>query len=491
MEFNSADFLIFFPIISLLYFMIPKKLKSLWLLGCSYYFYMCWNPVYIFLLFATTLMTYFSGLGIAHFQGRRKKLILIITIILNVLMLGYYKYLSFLTDALLTLINPIFHTSFENHLSILLPVGISFFIFQSIGYTVDVYRGKLVAEKNFIKYALFVSFFPQLVAGPIERATNLLPQIHRMDRERLWSLDGIIRGFILMIWGLFLKVYLADHLAIIVDNAFTNYQNFGTLGLFTGAAAFSLQIYCDFAGYSTIAMGAAKVLGIRLMENFNTPYFSRSMKEFWNRWHISLSNWLKDYVYFPLGGSRCSKLRHYLNLMITFLISGVWHGAGWNYVLWGFLHGLYQIIERITAPVRQKLNAVFEISTESFSHQLLQMGCTFLLTTFAWIFFRADSLSHAFAYLRQMLHPDFSTFMNNAWPNLTGTSKDLRTLIIGLAILLIVSILRKGGDMLDDFLMKQSMFFRIFVMIILIVLLLKYGIYGTNVYTAPFVYFQF
>lgn len=364
-------------------------------------------------------------------------------------------------------------------------------MFQSIGYTVDVYRGKISAEKNFIKYALFVSFFPQLVAGPIERATNLLPQIHRMDRERLWSLDGIIRGFILMIWGLFLKVYLADHLALIVDNAFTNYQNFGTLGLFVGAAAFSLQIYCDFAGYSTIAMGAAKVLGINLMENFNTPYFSRSMKEFWNRWHISLSGWLKDYVYFPLGGSRCSKLRHYLNLLITFLISGVWHGAGWNYVLWGFLHGLYQILERITLPVRQKINSIFDINTESFSHKLLQMSYTFVLTTFAWIFFRADSLSHAFAYLRQMLHPDFSTFMKEAWPNLTGSSKDLRTLIIGLAILLIVSILRKGGDMLDEFLMKQSMFFRIFVMIILIVLILKYGIYGTNVYTAPFVYFQF
>lgn len=341
MLFNSYSFLIFFPIVILIYWIIPLRFRYIWLLAASYYFYMCWNAKYALLLLACTVITYLSGIFIYKIKNSGKaearriiymKLCVAFSFIINLGVLAWFKYFDFFVENLQKVFAHIGITLSSPTFDIILPVGISFYTFQALSYTMDVYRGEIYAEKNFLKYALFVSFFPQLVAGPIERSKNLLKQVavpHRFDYEKCRE------GFLLMMWGFFMKLVIADRAAIVVNTVYNNYEQYPGLYLVIATILFAFQIYCDFGGYSTIAMGAAKMLGFELMENFNCPYFSKSVSEFWRRWHISLSSWFKDYLYIPLGGNRKGKIRKYINLMIVFLTSGLWHGAQWSYVTWG------------------------------------------------------------------------------------------------------------------------------------------------------------
>ncbi len=381
--------MIFFPTVLLIFFVIPKKLRQIWLLIVSLFFYACWNPKYLFLLLTSIVVTFACALFMDKLR-KKKKLILVAGLFINFLILFFFKYYGFAIDSINSLI-PDGRIQLVDRFDVILPVGISFYMFQSVGYMIDVYRGDVKVEKNFVKYALFVSFFPQLVAGPIERSKNILSQIDDITDKKLLDFDRVKSGFIYMIWGFFLKIVIADRIAVIVDEVFSRYYSYGTFVLILGAVCFALQIYCDFASYSTIAIGSAKIMGFTLMENFETPFFAMSIKEFWRRWHISLSMWFRDYLYIPLGGSRCSKIKKYCNIIITFLVSGLWHGANWTYVLWGGLHGLYQVVGEILKPVRNNIHSILGTNTDNFSYKLSCVLKTFILTDFAWIFFRADN----------------------------------------------------------------------------------------------------
>lgn len=500
MLFNSIDFLIFFPIVVLLYWVLPKKVRYIWLLVTSYYFYMGWNQEYALLIATSTVITYLCGLGI-HVLGEKegtgavigRKCIMAVGFISNLGILFFYKYFYFFLENLNLVLEHFERKPLTTSLEVLLPVGISFYTFQALGYMVDVYRGEIEAEKNPLKYALFVSFFPQLVAGPIERSKNLLEQIRDIPKRKNFEPYQVANGLMVMVYGYFLKMVVADRISIVVDYVFDQYYNLGTFELLVGAAGFAVQIYCDFSSYSLIAVGAAQVMGFRLMENFNTPYFATSIKDFWRRWHISLSTWFRDYLYIPLGGNRCGRVRRYLNLMITFLVSGLWHGAEWTYVVWGGIHGLYQVIGDLLAPVKKRINEVFEIKTDCVSYKFGQIIVTFVLTTFAWIFFRADSLSQAFLYIERM----FVRF--NPWVLFNGDlytigleRYEANVLIVSVIVLLLVDLVRYlKKQRIDEFLREQNLWFRWGVMIVMIVMIVVYGKYGPDYDANQFIYFQF
>lgn len=335
MLFNSLQFLLFFPLVCIGYFLLRNnKWRTPFLLIASYYFYMNWNPVYAVLILTSTVLTYACGLLVEKHSNNnnRKKAFLVVSLIINFAILFFFKYYNFINESIFSVLELAGLRWPVPNLDVLLPVGISFYTFQAVGYSIDVYRGTIKAEKNFLTYALFVSFFPQLVAGPIERAQNLLPQFHE---EHRFSYDNAVEGLKQMIWGFFMKLCVADVLAEYVNAVYNNVQQHNGTSMVIATIFFTFQIYCDFGGYSNIAIGAARVMGFRLMENFHRPYLSLNIKEFWKRWHISLSSWFMDYVYIPLGGNRVSYPRHLLNLAITFLVSGIWHGANWTFVLWG------------------------------------------------------------------------------------------------------------------------------------------------------------
>ncbi len=486
MLFNSGEFLIFFPIVVLVYFIIPDKIKYLWLLAASYYFYMGWNAKYALLLLFSTVVTYISGILL---DKEKKKSVVAMSFILNLGILFFFKYSNFAGD----LLNSFFY---RTHLGvtvpkfdILLPVGISFYTFQALSYTVDVYRGEIYAERNFFRYALYVSFFPQLVAGPIERSKNLLKQLAvptRFDYERARD------GFWLMLWGYFLKIVLADRIAIVVDTIFANYESYTGFYVIVATLLFAIQMYCDFAGYSTIAIGAAQILGIKLMDNFRSPYTAGSIAEFWQRWHISLTTWFRDYLYFPLGGSRKGKVRKMINIMIIFMVSGLWHGAAMHYVVWGGIHGMYQVVGELVAPARKKLVEFLRLNSESLGFKIYRAIGTFLLLAVTHIFFRADSLKTAVSMYNSMIRA------NNPWIlfdgslyNLGIAATDFRFMLIGIAVLIAVDIINRNNIRIRDKLAAQDYPVRWLVTAGAIVLILTFGIWGANYNSANFMYFQF
>jgi D-alanyl-lipoteichoic acid acyltransferase DltB (MBOAT superfamily) len=497
MLFNSIPFLIFFPIVIGIYYLLPKKAKTFWLLIASYYFYMSWNVKYVLLILTATVVTYLcaAGIGRARQKGRdsQAKLLVAASFVVTLGILFFFKYFDFFLGTLNRILAPLHLTALRNPFSLLLPVGISFYTFQTLSYVVDVYRGELAPERDFFRYALYVSFFPQLVAGPIERSKNLLSQMQELPRRRLWDYEGVVSGFSMMIWGLFLKMVVADRVSLLVDAVYGDLYAVGTVETVAAAIGFSIQIYADFAGYSIIAVGAARMLGIRLMENFNTPYFATSIADFWQRWHISLSTWFRDYLYIPLGGNRCSKARKYFNIMVTFLVSGLWHGAAWHYVLWGGIHGIYRIAGAITRPLRDRVNDALKVNREVFSFRFGQMLVTFGLTTFAWIFFRAEGAGQAFLFLRRMLTAW------NPWALFDGRMytygldrQEMGILMVALAALLVVSLIRycKGLDF-GAFLRRQNLWFRWGVLILLMAVILVCGEYGTDFDSQQFLYFTF
>lgn len=404
MVFNSFAFLVFFPIVLILYRVLPKRARWMMLLAASYFFYMSWQADLIYLILFTTVISYSCALGIEKSQKQSvKKLLAITAAVASLGVLFFFKYFNFLAGNICSLIN-LFGTDIKFSLDLMLPVGISFYTFQTLSYVIDVYRGTMKAERHFGYYALYVSYFPQLVAGPIERPENLLPQL-KADNPPSPYMTSM--GLKMMAVGFFKKIAVADQISRVVDLVYSSVSDGGS-ELFNGftvliaTALFSVQIYCDFSGYTDIAIGCAKIMGINLMQNFKDPYSATNIRNFWRRWHISLTSWFTDYIYIPLGGSRCSRAKHYANIFIVFLLSGIWHGAAWTYIIWGIIHGVYQIIGHITSGLRSKLWDKLKISQTSAPAVLFKQVVTFLLVLIAWVAFRANSASDMIALYKTL-----------------------------------------------------------------------------------------
>ena len=497
MLFNSIRFLLFFPIVALLYYAIPVKLRWGWLLFASYFFYMAWNPRYGVLLAAVTLVTYLCALMLQKHRSNsehnsrqplRCRVWLVAAVLFNSGVLTFYKYFYFITDAINSLLSFVRITPLNPSIDIVLPVGISFYVFLSLGYVIDVYRGKTQAEKNLGKYALFVSFFPTLVAGPIERSDNLLRQIKENTR---FDSQQVKNGLLLMLWGFFQKTVVADRAAIVANTIFDNFPQYTGFTILLGVVLFSVQIYCDFAGYSSIAIGAAAVMGFRLRQNFRQPYFATSVRDFWRRWHISLSSWFRDYLYIPLGGNRLSKPRHYLNTLIVFLLSGLWHGASWHYVVWGGLHGVYLIIGAMSATWRQKLYPKLKIRTDTCSFRLWQSVCVFLFVSFAWIFFRAPGVTEALALIRQMF-AEFNPWVlfDKSFYELGLGRTEFIVMLLSLVVLFVGDRLQQTHDV-PALLARQNLVVRWLFYYVAIIALLLFAIYGPGYNAAEFIYLKF
>ncbi|MFT4643965.1 MBOAT family O-acyltransferase [Candidatus Marifrigoribacter sp. Uisw_064] len=400
MLFNSIDFAIFLPIVFLLYWFVFNKnlkLQNVLLLVASYVFYGWWDWRFLSLIAFSTLIDYFVGRQLANeTKINKRKVLLWISIIVNLGFLGFFKYYNFFIENFTQAFSFLGYQISTNSLQIILPVGISFYTFQTLSYSIDVYRRKLEPTKDFISFAAFVSFFPQLVAGPIERATNLLPQFKIVKK---FNYSTGVDGLRQILWGLFKKIVIADYCAHFVNIIFENPQDYSGSTLVLGAVFFAFQIYGDFSGYSDIAIGTAKLFGFNLKQNFAFPYFARDIAEFWRRWHISLSTWFRDYLYIPLGGSRGNKGQQIRNVFIIFLVSGFWHGANWTFIVWGGLNAIYFLPLLLTKNNRNHINIVAENKEVPSIKEFLRIIITFIITTFAWIFFRANSLTDAFNYI--------------------------------------------------------------------------------------------
>ena len=496
MLFNSVDFLLFFPLVTAAYFLLPHRVRWVWLLAASYYFYMCWNAKYAVLIALSTLITYAGGLLIGRAEEtadkvrriRRKKLWVFLSFASNLAILFFFKYFNFFLDNLSVLL-ALAGVGFKRpDFDVMLPVGISFYTFQALSYTVDVYRGEVEPEKNLFRYALFVSFFPQLVAGPIERSKNLLGQMYE---RHVFDPDRVRDGLLLMLWGMFEKIVIADRLAMLVDYVYANYPDLPGSAAVLATVLFAVQIYCDFGGYSHIAIGAAQVMGFTLMENFRRPYLARSAAEFWRRWHISLSTWFRDYLYIPLGGNRRGKARKYWNTMVTFLTSGLWHGASWNFVIWGGLNGAYQVAGEMLRPVRARLCRALHIDPERLPWRLVRTVFTFCMVDFAWLFFRAPS----FAAAREMLAHMVKHFELSALPGqLFALGLDRANLAAALAaigVLALADLLRERYGSLRPCITRRVLPVRWAIYLGGVLAVLIFGIYGPGYDPAAFIYFQF
>lgn len=490
MLFNSLEFLLFFPAVTLVYFLIPHKIRYLWLLGASYYFYMCWNPRYALLMATSTFFTWLGGAVISKTENpRAKKAAVGLNFGVNLLILFFFKYFYFTVDNVNSLL-ALFHLSpVKPGFDVVLPVGISFYTFQALGYTVDVYRGDVEHERNFLRYALFVSFFPQLVAGPIERSKNL---IHQLREKHTFSYDRAVSGILLMLWGFFLKLVIADRAAILVDTVYKNPTGFYGFHFAVATLLFAVQIYCDFSSYTTIARGAARVMGFELMENFKAPYLSADIAEFWRRWHISLSGWFRDYLYIPLGGNRRGKARKYLNNLIVFTASGLWHGADWTFVIWGALHGIYRVAGEATNNLRRLVCGLLDINRETAVYRAFRVCVTFALVCFAWIFFRADTIGDA-AFIIRRIFLDFrpELFFGGGMLQMGLGSADLFVLFAAVAVLVFADSLKLRGIGANAKIMQMNIIARFAVMLFLLFATLIFGIYGAGYNATQFIYFQF
>lgn len=414
MLFNSIEFLLFLPIVFVLYWFVlnkNNKHQNLLILVSSYFFYGWWDYRFLSLIAISTIFDYFIGLRIeSTTQQRKRQLLLWSSIIFNLSILGFFKYFNFFIDSFSDLLESVGYTIQSKWtLNVILPVGISFYTFQTMSYSLDIYRKRLKPTTDFISFATFVAFFPQLVAGPIERASNLLPQILK---GRTFDPKQATQGLKLILWGMFKKVVIADTLAYYVDSIFTNHTEFSSGTLWLGAIYFAFQIYCDFSGYSDIAIGTSKLFGFELMSNFKFPYFSRNIGEFWRRWHVSLSNWFRDYLYIPLGGSKGSQTKTIRNVFVIFIVSGFWHGANWTFVFWGLIHAFLYIPFFLMGTNRKYLSEVVaENSSLPTIKELLQIGITFFFVLIGWVFFRSPSVEFAFDYLRIMFFEFEPVFM--------------------------------------------------------------------------------
>ena len=476
MLFNTMTFGVFLVIVFLLYYIVPHKYRWCFLLLASYAFYMNLHLWYGILLFSTTLLTYYLAKSLEAAESEKeKKRNLALGILPLILILLFFK----TADPIITALNDRIQAGRlflqPITLSILLPAGISFYFFQSMGYLIDVYRGKIEAEKHFGYYALFVSFFPQLLSGPIGRAGDLLPQY---KRERPFSYEGASYGLKLMVWGYFKKLVIADVFAITVNKLYNNVYSYVGLAFIVVTVMFAIEIYCDFSGYSDIAIGCAKLFGIDLMTNFKSPYFSFSIKEFWSRWHISLSTWFRDYVYIPLGGNRVPKWRHCLNLLITFLVSGFWHGSSLTYIVWGAIHGILQIIETLLHP-----------KDKPYKKHFWQLPVTFILLCFTWIFFRANSMTDAIWILSRLFW-DIGrpiNYLKTAVICLSVSKVSAYGMLLSVLILGIYDLLSLKYNVIEVF-SRQKFFIRWPVYVLMLVIIALFAPKGI---ATEFIYFKF
>jgi len=479
MLFNSIHFLIFFPIVIGIYFSIKHKHRWIILLISSYYFYMSWKAEYIILIMISTIIDYFAGWGIFNSNTKtRKKFFLCMSLCTNLGLLFAFKYFNFFSESTRQIFQT-FSIPFDPiTLKILLPVGISFYTFQTLSYTIDIYRGKIEPQKHLGIFAVYVSFFPQLVAGPIERAKNLIPQFlkeHKFDYARVTD------GMKLMLWGFFKKLVIADRLAIFVNLIYNNPTEHSGLLLILATVFFAFQIYCDFSGYSDIAIGAAQIMGFNLMDNFKRPYHSKSPSEFWKRWHISLSSWFKDYLYIPLGGNRVSIPRWYFNISVVFLLSGLWHGANWTFIAWGALHGFYLLFGSATYNIRSKIVRKIGLIKKPKVYKAICIVFTFILVNIAWIFFRANSISDAIYILTHL-------FSNLSLANIT-IGLGLSGLIVAIGSIIFMEVVHAMQEhfRMRTFLSNKTVWLRWAVYSILILSILLFGVFKQ----VKFIYFQF
>lgn len=457
MVFNSLVFVTIFPIIIFLYYLIPEKVKNVFLLFVSLGFYACFKFSYIFLLLGVVGIVYISALLMEKNGAKCKKQILAFNVITAVVMLMIFKGIN------------------------VLPVGISFYTFIALGYLIDVYRGRIKPEKDFVAFGTFVAFFPPLLSGPIERAENLLYQI---KGKKIFSEERILNGICRMLWGYFQKVVIADRVAVIVNAVYDNDERYTGVYVLMATVLYAFQIYCDFAGYSNLAIGAAGVMGFDLKENFRVPYRAVNIADFWDRWHISLSTWLRDYVYISLGGNRKGQIKKYRNLMITFLVSGIWHGANWTFVVWGALHGIYNIGHNVVAKKREPGKGKMATG--------LRMLCTFLMVDFAWLFFRADSLKHAFGLIVKMI-TDFNllSILNREMAISMGMEiADMIVLVLALMVLVIVDF---SGEKIGyrKRIVQSPLWVRWIIFYVAIFVILIFGYYGPGFEAGQFIYVQF
>jgi alginate O-acetyltransferase complex protein AlgI len=488
MLFNSFHFLIFFIVVTGIYFALEHKYRWFWLLAASCYFYMAFVPVYILILGFTIVVDYFAGIFIENAQGKKRKLYLLASLIANIGVLSVFKYYNFINENLAVLLNGFGWKDPLPVLSILLPIGLSFHTFQAMSYTIEVYRGHQKAERKFGIFALYVMFYPQLVAGPIERPQNLL---HQFYEKHSFDYNRIVDGLKLMAWGLFKKVVIADRIAVVADHIYNNPLHHNGSDFIVATVFFSFQIFCDFSGYSDMAIGAAQVMGFKLMTNFDRPYHAESVGEFWKRWHISLSTWFRDYLYISLGGNRVSVPRWYFNLFIVFLVSGLWHGANWTFVIWGALHGCYLVFAIMTKNFRERSMDVTGISKIKWLRKFLNVFTTFVLAAFAWIFFRANNLHDALyisTHLFSGLQKDFNDLVTHHTVHLhLGIKKN--DLIIGVLAILLMEIIHilQYKIRLREFVAKQPAFIRWCVYYAVLFTILFYGVFENR----QFIYFQF
>ncbi len=482
MLFNSIDFALFFPIVFFLYwFVFNRNVKSqnLLLVCASYLFYGSWDWRFLSLILFSTIVDFFVGLGLSKQDNKKKRRLLLSTsILVNLGFLGIFKYYNFFLDNFVEVFSFFGASINANSLNVIIPVGISFYTFQTLSYTIDVYRKKIEHKKDFIAFMAFVSFFPQLVAGPIERATNLLPQFYR---KRVFNYSKAVDGMRQILLGLFKKMVIADNCAEFANLIFNNSTELGGSTLVLGALFFTFQIYCDFSGYSDIAIGTARLFNFNLMQNFSFPYFSRDIAEFWRKWHISLSTWFRDYLYIPLGGSRGSNLLKIRNIFIIFLVSGFWHGANWTYIFWGGLHALYFLPLMLLNKNRENIGVVAENQLFPSLKDTFAMILTFSLTLFAWIFFRAENLMHAFSYIGEIFSSSLFSLPENF-----GGWKALITLI-GVIIFMSAEWLQRDKQYaLDLSLIRVGRWVRWGIYLTIILAIISFG--GQQ---QEFIYFQF
>ncbi len=480
MLFNSIEFIIFFPIVVAAYFIMAPKYRWILLLAASYYFYMCWDYKYIVLIMFSTVVDYLAGIMMYRTDKvRLRKLLLAASLTTNLGLLFFFKYFNFFGDTVNFFLDRFNIFAEVPAYDLLLPVGISFYTFQTLSYTIDIYRRKQTPEFHFGRFALFVSFFPQLVAGPIERSVNLIPQFRE---EFKFEYERVREGIMLMVWGFFKKVVIADRLAEYVNLVYNHPTEYGGFQNIIATFFFSFQIYCDFSGYSDIAIGAALIMGFRLMTNFRRPYYAPNIRDFWQRWHISLSTWFRDYVYISLGGNRVVKWRWYYNLFITFLVSGLWHGAEWTFVIWGALHGFYLVFAIWTDKFRASANKWLGIAKNDSLYKFTQIMVTFVLVYFAWIFFRANNTADAFLIIKNSFQ-----FSGNAALNLFTFSADFYIAFLCIALLLTIEYFEEYTGLYGRLKLNVSrpMKWAILSVIILFVLVLGEW-HGTD-----FLYFQF
>ena len=491
MSFTSLAFGLFLPIVFIIYWALPHRFRWIMLLAASLYFYMCAGPKYVVLILITSFVTWGAALLVGSTEDKKKrKLFIVLALVICLGILSFFKYFNFACGSVAALMQMFSIQLHPATLKIVLPVGISFYTFQSLGYAIDVYRGKIEPEKNYLKYTLFVSFFPQIMAGPIGRADQLMPQLFS---EKKFDYDMASEGLRQMLWGFFKKLIIADTLVKYVDVIFDNVTYYFGLTLIMATVMFTFEIYCDFSGYSDIAIGTAKLLNINLMTNFKSPYYSRSVREFWSRWHISLSTWFRDYLYIPLGGNRCSEARNSFNVMVTFLFSGLWHGADWTYVIWGGLHGVYQVVENFCHKhlAKKEYRTMKERDIKrSVPWNICHGILTFGLVSYAWSYFRANSTSDAIYIAlhmpRGLGHPANSYLM--MLNNMFLDNKKLLVIAAYIVILMAVDFFALKHDLFRSFgKLKMPLRWIIYVSLTVFIIVMKLH----NGTTQELIYFQF